>query len=38
VNHSDTRAKLSQYSRHFAAWEQPELFVEEVRAFFGLVR
>lgn len=23
---------------HFAAWEQPELFVEEVRAFFRLVR
>jgi pimeloyl-ACP methyl ester carboxylesterase len=23
---------------HFAAFEQPELFVEELRAFFGLVR
>jgi pimeloyl-ACP methyl ester carboxylesterase len=23
---------------HFAALEQPELFVEEVRAFFGLIR
>ncbi|HEY7591593.1 MAG TPA: epoxide hydrolase [Actinophytocola sp.] len=23
---------------HFAAWEQPELFVDEVRSFFGLVR
>ena len=23
---------------HFAAWEQPDLFVGEVRAFFGLVR
>jgi pimeloyl-ACP methyl ester carboxylesterase len=23
---------------HFAAFEQPELFVEEVRAFFRLVR
>ena len=23
---------------HFAAWEQPELFVDEVRSFFRLVR
>ena len=23
---------------HFAAWEQPDLFVDEVRAFFRLVR